>query len=652
MVSERMGKMDYSKLSEEIVKGVGGKENVVSLVHCATRLRFKLKEENKANKKKIEHLDGVITVVQSGGQFQVVVGNNVAKVYNEIMNNFQLNSTASDNEKQKGGNVLSRLIDIISSIFTPFLGAMAGAGILKGLLALATYNNMLLSPESGTYRILYAAGDGIFYFLPVLLATTAAVKFKTNKYVSMGIALALLYPDMSALMGSNTGELLFGLPVAGSFLGIPVLSASYASSVIPILLAIWIQSYLERFLDKFMPSSIKNIISPLIVFVIMVPGTFILVGPLGGYLGEILSKLYLTAYNLSPLIAGGLVGSMWQVFVIFGVHWAFIPIMLNNLSSPPAGLGYDTMLPMLLPAVLAQAGAAIGVVLKTKDPKMKSLSASASLAAIFGITEPTVYGVTLKLKKPFIYACIGGGIGGAIVGFSGVKGFVMSLASVLSIFTYIKPSSVTDPAITSSATMGAIGSIVALVIAFLLTYILGFKDIESDTGESFETTEKETKNTASTGSIDRITILSPLEGKTKKLSETEDAVFASGSLGKGIVIVPEKGELVSPVDGIVSSVFSTKHAIGIISNEGAEVLIHIGIDTVQLNGKYFESFIKENDKVKKGDLLIKFNIENIKNEGFSLDTPVIITNSDDYMDILPTEKEEINFLETLLTLIK
>lgn len=644
--------MEYSKLSEEIMKGIGGKDNVASLVHCATRLRFKLKDENKADKKKVEHLDGVITVVQSGGQFQVVIGNNVSKVYNEIMKNFQLNSTGSDNEKSKGGNILSHLIDIISSIFTPFLGAMAGAGILKGLLALATYNNMLLTPDSGTYRILYAAGDGIFYFLPVLLAATAAVKFKANKYVSMGIALALLYPDINVLMGTNTGELLFGLPVAANFLGIPVLSASYVSSVIPILLAVWIQSHLERNLDKFMPVSIKNIINPLIIFIIMVPGTFILVGSLGGYLGEILSKLYLTSYNLSPLIAGGLVGSMWQVFVIFGVHWAFIPIMLNNLASPPSGMGYDTMLPLLLPAVLAQAGATIGVVLKTKDSKMKSLAASASLAAFFGITEPAVYGVTLKLKKPFIYACIGGGIGGAIVGFAGVKGFVMSLASILSIFTYIKPGNITDPAITSSATMGAIGSIVALLIAFLLTYILGFKEVENNTGELSETPKKEIVDRGLAGSIDKINIVSPLEGKVKKLSETEDAVFASGSLGKGVVIVPEKGELVSPVDGIVSSIFSTKHAVGVISNEGAEVLMHIGIDTVQLNGKYFESFIKENDKVKKGDLLIKFSIEGIKNEGFSIETPVIITNSDEYMDILSTEKEEIMFSEPLLTLIK
>ena len=639
--------MNYAELSEKIIKGVGGKENIASLVHCATRLRFKLKDDSKADKKKIENFDGVVTVVQSGGQFQIVIGNNVAKVYNEIMGKIQLNTEDSQSEKE--GNILNRLISIITSIFTPFLGAMAGAGILKGLLALATYNNILLSPDSGTYRILYAAGDSIFYFLPVLLAATAAVKFKTNKYVSMGIALALLYPDMSGLLASSTGETLLGIPVAAEFLGIPVVSASYASSVIPILLAIWLQGYLERFLEKFMPLSIKNIIIPLIVLIIMVPGTFILVGPVGGYMGEILSKLYLNAYNLSPMIAGLIVGAFWQVFVIFGVHWAFIPIMINNLATPPAGLGYDTMLPMLLPPVLGQAGATLGVFLKTKNKNMKSLAGSSIISAIFGITEPTVYGVTLKLKKPFIYACIGGGIGGAIVGMAQVKGFVMSLASVLSIVTYIKPSTVTDPAITSNVGAGAAGAFIAMIIAFLLTYILGF----NEASVSPENDEKKTEeNENFQKSINKETIFSPLKGKVKKLSETKDTVFASGALGKGIVIVPEVGVLTAPADGAVTSIFATKHAIGITSENGAEILIHIGIDTVQLEGKYFETMVQENDKVKKGDMLIKFDIEKIKNEGFSLDTPIVISNSDEYMDVLAVDKDEINNMEQLLTLIK
>lgn len=641
--------MNYSELSEEIVKGVGGKENITSLVHCATRLRFKLKDEGVANKKKIENLDGVVTVVQSGGQFQIVIGNNVAKVYNEIMGKIQLNSEESSGEKE--GNILNRLISVITSIFTPFLGAMAGAGILKGFLALATYNNILLSPESGTYRILYAAGDSIFYFLPVLLAATAAAKFKTNKYVSMGIAMALLYPDMTGLLGGTTGKTMLGIPVAAEFLGIPVVTASYASSVIPILLAIWVQGYVERFFEKFMPLSIKNIIIPLLVLMIMVPGTFILVGPVGGYLGEILSKLYLGAYNLSPMIAGLIVGAFWQVFVIFGVHWAFIPIMINNLATPPAGLGYDTMLPMLLPAVLGQAGAALGVFLKTKNKDMKSLAGSSIISAIFGITEPTVYGVTLKLKKPFIYACIGGGIGGAIVGFAQVKGFVMSLASVLSIITYIKPGTVTDPLITSSVGAGAAGAFTAMIIGFVLTYIFGFNEAVSETENTeSKNIDKEIENFKEV--IAKETIYSPLKGKLKKLSETDDTVFASGALGKGAVIVPEKGELTAPADGTVTSIFATKHAIGITSEKGAEILIHIGIDTVQLEGKYFETLVKENDKVKKGDLLIKFDIEKIKSEGFSLDTPIVISNSEEYMDVLAADKEEVETTDQILTLIK
>ena len=646
--------MNYSKLADEILDGVGGKENIVSLVHCATRLRFKLKDEGKADKKKIESYEGVITVVQSGGQFQVVIGNQVSSVYNEIMKNLQLSVVTKEDGQKKDGNFLNKLIDIISSIFTPFLGAMAGAGILKGLLALATYNNILLSPESGTYKILYAAGDGIFYFLPVLLAATASKKFRTSKYVSIGIALALVYPEMNTVMSSMGIGTLFGTPVATAFLGIPVLKASYISSVIPIILAVWIQGYLERFLEKFMPASIKNIIIPLIVLVIMVPATFILVGPIGAYLGKFLSALYSAAYGLSPLIAGIIVGAFWQVFVIFGVHWTFIPIMLNNLALPPAGLGYDTMLPMLLPAVLSQAGAGLGVFLKTKDKKMKSLSGSSVISAIFGITEPTVYGVTLKLKKPFIYACIGGAVGGGIVGAAKVKGFVMALSSILSVFTYIKPSGITDPTVTSNAAIGAVGALVAMLIAFLLTYILGFKDVTSDlgdTGEKIDSLDKRSEGILGKD-IKKDEVLSPLKGKVKKLSETKDVAFASGALGKGVVIDPELGELRAPVTGVITSIFPTKHAVGITSESGSEILVHIGIDTVKLEGKFFEVFIKENDKIKKGDLLVKFDIENIKKAGFSTDTPVIISNTEDYMDILYTDKESVNIGDQLLVLIK
>ncbi|MGX7417954.1 beta-glucoside-specific PTS transporter subunit IIABC [Carnobacterium gallinarum] len=628
--------MENKKIAEDVLVLVGGEKNINSVVHCATRLRFKLKDTNEANRAALEAHDGVITVVESGGQYQVVIGSNVNEVYKDLMAISNLDNASSEaNESNEKGTIMGTLIDVISGIFTPFLGAMAGAGVLKGFLSLLTVTKVL-SVETGTYKVLFAAADGIFNFLPFFLAFTAAKKFKTNQYVAVGLAAALMHPVMEAANAA-------AVPI--TFFGIPVTLMSYASTVIPIILAVFIQSYVERFFAKVIPEFIKIIAVPLLVLLVMVPLTFIAVGPLGGFIGDGLGYVYGLIYGLSPMIAGAFMGAFWQVLVIFGMHWGFVPIMMTNLTQA----GFDTMVPMLLPAVLAQGGAALGVFFKTRDTKMKTLAGSSTLTALFGITEPTVYGVTLKLKKPFIYGCIGGAIGGGIIGFAGVKNFAFGLVSLLSLPSFIS----TDPTISSNVMVAIIATAISFVIGLVLTLVLGFQDVEPAVvaGTQTATTEELNNDTDAGTYIEKEVIESPLAGKIFPLSEVKDEAFSSGALGKGLAIEPTVGELVSPVNGEVTIVFPTGHAIGIISDEGTEVLMHIGMDTVQLDGVGFTTHVKQGQKVKVGESLVSFDIEKIKAAGYPVITPIVITNSKDFLDVLTTEESDVATQDYLMTVV-
>ncbi|MDO0874697.1 beta-glucoside-specific PTS transporter subunit IIABC [Carnobacterium divergens] len=628
--------MDNRQIAQDVLVLVGGEENVNSVVHCATRLRFKLKDAKKANRAGLEAHEGVITVVESGGQYQVVIGSNVNEVYKDLMAISNLDqSTGEKEESGEKGSFLSTLIDIISGIFTPFLGAMAGAGVLKGFLSLATVMGWL-SATSGTYIVLFAAADGIFNFLPFFLAFTAAKKFNTNQFVAVGLAAALMHPMMDAATAAGN---------AITFFGIPITLMSYASTVIPIILAVWIQSYVERFFTKFVPEFIKIILVPLLVLLVMVPLTFIAIGPLGGFIGDGLGYVYSMIYGLSPMVAGAFMGGFWQVLVIFGMHWGFVPIMMTNLSQ----MGYDTMVPMLLPAVLAQGGAALGVFLKTKDTKMKALAGSSTLTAFFGITEPTVYGVTLKLKKPFIYGCISGAIGGAIIGFAGVKNFAFGLVSILSLPSFIS----TDSAIASNVMVAIIGTAIAFVLALVLTLILGFDDVipTVTAATTSATTEELNNDTDPSTYIEKEVIESPLTGRAVLLKDVADEAFASGALGKGMAIEPTVGELTSPVIGVVTIVFPTGHAIGITSDDGTEILMHIGMDTVQMNGDGFTTHVKQGEHVTVGQSLVSFDIEKIKAAGFPVITPIVVTNSADFLDVLTTDKTELNGKDYLMTVV-
>lgn len=616
------------EIAVRVLDAVGGKENVNSVVHCATRLRFKLKDEEKADTNRLNQDDDVIQVVQSGGQYQVVIGSHVSDVYRELTG--VANFDGESEKSAEKGNPLNQLIDIISSIFTPFLGAMAGAGVLKGFLTLAVTMNWLAA-DSGVYTVWYAIADGLFTYLPVMLAFTAAKKFKTNEFLAVSLAMALVHPSITELAGQTL-----------SFVGIPVIigASAYTSSVIPIILAVFLQSYVERFFKKVIPSFLQIICVPLAVFLIMAPVTFIVVGPLGTIVGNLLGSGYDAIYNLSPILAGAIMGRLWQVFVMFGMHWGFVPIAMVNLTQ----FGFDTMVPMLLPAVLAQGGAALAVFFITKNVKLKGLALSSTITSLFGITEPTVYGVTLPLKKPFIAACISGAIGGAIVGFSQVKNYTFGLVSLLSLPSFI-PQDTQDM---SGLIAAAIGTAVAFGAAFVLTFVLRFEDQPNPA----DTDTEKSKVPAPSITNERVVLSSPLAGRVVPLNEVKDQVFSSGAMGKGIAIDPANGTLVAPADGTITTLFPTGHAIGLTTTDGVEILMHIGMDTVELEGKGFEIFVKQEDQVKKGDLLVKFDLSLIKEAGYSTVTPIVVTNTPNYLDVLDMNQEDVLQGEDFLAIVK
>lgn len=440
-----------------------------------------------------------------------------------------------------------------------------------------------LSKSSGTYDILYASADSVFYFLPLILAFTSARKFGANPAVAITAAGALIYPNMITLF--NDGAHI-------TFLGIPVVLMSYASSVIPIIISIWVLSILEKFLNKKIHEAAKNFLTPMLCLMIIVPLTFLVVGPLGTYISQGLAGGYKFIYNISPIAAGAFMGAFWQVLVIFGIHWGFVPIMLNNLSR----YGRDTMIAMVGPSNFAQAGASLGVFLKTKRPEVKAIAGSAALTGLFGITEPSIYGVTLKYKKPFVVATIAGAIGGAIVGLFGSSGAANAIPGLLTIPIFIGK--------------GFVGFIIGIIVAYILgavgTYLFGYKDEPQDSNNSdSQANEAEVKDEV---------ISSPLQGKLIELSDLKDEAFKTGLLGKGIAIIPENGTLLSPVNGTIETAFPTGHAIGIKSDKGAEILIHVGFDTVQLNGQYFQLLVKQGEKVTTGQPLLNFDIEAIKKQ--------------------------------------
>jgi PTS system beta-glucosides-specific IIC component len=632
--------VSYEKLSRDILDLIGGTENVNSVVHCVTRLRFKLKDESVAKTEELKKLDGVVTVMKSVGQYQVVIGNHVPDVYATVLKvgNISGVSENNDSSSDKKLGLGAGFIDMISGVFTPILGVLAATGMIKGFAALILALGWV-DATSGTYQLLNIAGDGLFNFLPIFLGYTAMKKFGGTPFIGMAIAAALVHPTLATL---NTGEAstvlfqgtLFESPIHITFLGIPVILMSYASSVIPIILSTYVTSKVEKGLKKIIPDVVKTFLVPFFAILIMVPLTFLVIGPVSTWAGSLLGAATLWIYELSPIVAGVILGGFWQIFVMFGLHWGLVPIAINNIAT----LKFDPVVATTVMVCFAQVGAVLAVMLKTRNKKLKSLSIPAFISGIFGVTEPAIYGVTLPLKKPFIMSCIGGGIGGAIIGATGGKLWMMGGMGIFVIPTFIKPGSGLDMSF-----WGAIIAIFAGFIAsFVLTYLFGFKNTE--TKENTEkTVEKDEKR--------KHEVVSPLNGTVLPLSEVKDAAFSSEVMGKGVAILPTEGKVVSPVNGVVTTLFKSKHAIGITSEDGVEILIHVGMDTVQLDGEHFTSHINQGDTVKAGDLLVEFDMDKINEAGYSLVTPVIVTNTANYLDVLSTNKEDVSTNNVVLTVL-
>ncbi|WP_214742545.1 beta-glucoside-specific PTS transporter subunit IIABC [Exiguobacterium sp. s48] len=596
----------YKQLAETIVQHVGGKENVKSVFHCATRLRFKLKDESKANATTLKEQDGIITVVQSGGQFQVVIGNNVPYVYKEVVDVGGFQTSSTDDEEKTG--VFNRLIDVIAGIFTPILGPMAGSGLLKGLLAILVALG-LLTQEMGTYVVLNAAADALFYFLPVILGHSAAKKFGGNPYIGMIIGGALVYPSIVAIQGA--GESL-------TFLNVPVVLMSYASSVIPIILATYVSSKVETFFNRHTHEAVRNFTTPMMALLLVVPLTFLAIGPVATYASQGLANGYSFLYDLSPTIAIAFIGAFWQVLVMFGLHWGLVPIIINNLSV----VGTDTIVVGVLMATFGQVGAVLAITLKAKNPKVKGLGTSSTIAGVFGITEPAIYGLTLPRKKPFVFGVVGGAAGGVVGGLFGTAAYAMGGLGIFSIPVMIPPTGV------DLAFYGAfIGMTVATLVALVLTMVFHKEEA------TVESTEKVVAQSISEQV--GFPVSAPLKGEVVSLETVRDEVFSSGAMGKGIAIMPSEGAVYAPFDGEIVTVYPSKHAIGLRSDTGVEVLIHIGLDTVKLRGQYFETVVTDGQKVTEGELLVRFDIDAIAREGYDTITPIIVTNTEHYLDVLP-----------------
>ncbi|MGE0973207.1 PTS beta-glucoside transporter subunit IIABC (plasmid) [Klebsiella sp. WOUb02] len=629
--------MKYKTFANEILEGVGGRGNVNSVIHCATRLRFKLKDHKKADAEALKNNAGVIMVVESGGQFQVVIGNHVSEVYQDLLDVSGIGERSAGNTEETEGeskeNILSRFIDIISGIFTPLMGIMAASGILKGFLALCLACGWM-SMDSGNYKLFFAASDSLFYFFPIILGYTAGKKFGGNAFVTMAIGGALVHPTMIEAFNATSAANYQPL----HFIGIPITFINYSSSVIPIIFASWVSCRLEKPLKAFLHAHVRNFLTPAFCLLITVPLTFLLIGPVTTWLSHQLAHGYLLIYGASSTLAGGFMGAVWQVLVIFGLHWGFVPLMINNFSA----LGHDSMIACLTPAVLAQAGAALGVFLRTKDMKLKGIAGSAFPAGIFGITEPAIYGVTLPLRRPFILGCVGGALGGGIAGYFGTTQYSFGLPSIFT-FTQIIPASGIDISVWG----GIIGTLVAFSFSALATWLFGVKQ-EAAPAE----TAPQVASVPAQAILRQQTINAPIHGEILPLEQVSDETFASGLMGKGIAIKPLTGRVVSPVNGTVASLFKTNHAIGLAADDGAEILIHVGINTVKLDGQHFTPRVKVGDEVKVGDVMVEFDQQAIEAAGYETTTPIIITNTEDYIDVLPVADGAVQESAPLLKLVR
>lgn len=624
--------MDYKKLGMDLIPLVGGVENISKLTHCATRLRMEFHDRDKVDAAAIQNTPGVISVVEQGGQFQVVIGNDVPVTYRAILNEMGGDAAAASTKsapaaEEKKPGIINRIISVISTTFTPVIPALIGGGMIKAVLSILVLCG--LSDSSSTYTILNFISDAAFYFMPVLLAYGAAIKFECNPVLAMTMACALLHPTWSGLVGA--GE-------AVTFFGIPVSLVDYSYSVIPIILSIWIMSYVEKFAEKYTPSFIKFFLKPLIILFISTPIALVLVGPFGSFLNTLVETGANVIYERASWLLPMLMGAFQPFLVLTGTAWAMTPIATVQISA----MGYEVVNgPGMLASNIAMGAATLAVAFKTRNSQLRQLALSSGFTGVMGITEPCLYGVNLKLKTPFIASMIGGAIGGVYAGFSGLVRYA-----------FVSPGLAALPAFIGENPMNIVHAIITCVIsfvaAFVATLILGFKEPE-ETAPATAPAPKAKEEAPKAVTAGDKTVVSPLQGKTVPLSKVNDAVFSQKVLGDGVAVQPTEGKVCAPVDGVISSLFDTCHAVGLESDDGLELLIHVGIDTVNLQGRHFKAHAKTGDRVKKGDVLITFDLEAIQKEGYDTITPVLVSNSDDFSAVEAVTGRDVKPGDVILT---
>ena len=605
--------MDYKKLAYDLLPLVGGAENISKLTHCATRLRFEFHDRSKVDEKAIEKTPGVISVVEKGGQFQVVVGNDVPITYRALIN--EMGGTANGGSSsasaapEKKPSIINRIISVISTTFTPVIPALIGGGMIKAVLSILVLCG--LSDASSTYQILNFVSDAAFYFMPVLLAYGAAIKFECNPVLAMTLTCALLHPSWLGMVAA-------GEPI--DFFGIPVRLVDYTYSVIPVILSVWIMSYVERFAEKYTPSIIKFFLKPLIILLISAPIALIVVGPFGAFLNTLIETganfINARASWLLPM----LMGAFQPFLVLTGTAWAMTPIATVQISS----LGYEIVNgPGMLASNIAQGGATLAVAVKSKNHQLRQMAASSGFTAVMGITEPCLYGVILKLKKPLIASMIGGGIGGIYAGLSGLVryAFVSPGLAALPAFIGENPMNIVHAVITC---------LISFVAAFIATWVLGFDDPANEEDQPAAPSVPETASAKPAGKAEAA---APVAGEALPLEQVNDAVFSQKILGDGLAIQPAGDEILAPLDGEITTLPDTMHAVGIHGDNGMEILIHVGIDTVNLQGKHYQAHVKAGDRVRKGDKLLNFDRKAIEAAGYETVTPVLLTNTDEYKSV-------------------
>lgn len=615
--------MSNKELAKKIIDLIGGDTNITTLTHCATRLRFNLRSNEKAQIEELCALDGVLTAQMQSGQLQVVIGAKVNAVFDEVSALVKIHSEATEVVKQNR-NPVSGVIETIAGVFSPTLSVLIACGMIKAIVSLLT-NLQVMDSGSSFIIVLSMMGDLIFYFFPFFLAVSAAKKFNTNEYLALALAAAYMYPTImnGAAAAAETGV------TSLSFLGLPILYVNYKSTVIPIILSVWVLSLIHKRIDRLVPDFLKILLTAMLVLFIMVPLELIVLGPVGSYAGTYIAKFMDWFYSIGGFFAAALLGGTRSLLTMMGMHYALAPLQIQQIAET----GASTLLVSALTANFSQSGAAFGAFLVTPNKKEKSVAFSAALSAFLGITEPAMYGVNLKYKKPFIFAMISSAIAAAFLSLFNASatayvppGFFTLLVFRANSFVYI-----------------ILGVLISFGLACILTALFGLPKQEvSSASKTMESAEGKV-------GVKNIEVSSPLIGTTVALAEVPDPAFSAGCMGKGLAVIPAEGKVYAPFDGKVEALFPTKHAIGLASDNGVEMLIHVGLDTVNLQGEFFKAYVKQGDMVKAGELLIEFDIKEIEKD-YNIITPVLISNFDRFKEIYPRITGEINTKSVILEL--